>query len=87
VTGEPEFKPDWVSAPGDTITDILEERGLTVVEFAERLGMTLVDAEALLEGQTPITTAIAIQLEQVLGGSVEFWMEREAQYREDEKEE
>jgi len=34
VTGEPEFKPDWVSAPGDTIADILEERGLTVEEFA-----------------------------------------------------
>ena len=35
------FNPDWVSAPGDTIADILQERGLTVADLAERTGLTL----------------------------------------------
>ena len=87
MTGEPEFKPDWVSAPGGTITDVLKERGLFLEEFAQSIGMTLTGANALIEGHTPITMEIAIQLERVLGGSVEFWLEREAQYREDKKEE
>ena len=31
------FAPDWVSPPGDTIADVLEERGWTQAEFARRL--------------------------------------------------
>jgi hypothetical protein len=30
------FTPDWVSPPGDTIADLLEERDWTQVQFAER---------------------------------------------------
>lgn len=87
MTGEPKFKPDWVSAPGDTIADILEERGIPIGEFAQRIGQSLVGAQAVLEGRTPLTLDIAITLSLWLGGSVEFWMTREAQYRKDKKEE
>ena len=34
------FTPDWVSPPGDTIIDALEERDWTQSQFAERLGYT-----------------------------------------------
>jgi HTH-type transcriptional regulator / antitoxin HigA len=78
-----EFHPDWTSAPGDTIGDILGERGLSLSEFAERLGRTPQDATDLLEGRATITIGTARRLEQVLGGSVEFWMSRDFQYRQD----
>ena len=78
-----EFRPDWVSSPGDTISDILGERARSVAEFAQDMGYTTEDAKDLLEGRATITIGIARQLERVLGGSVEFWMSRDFQYRQD----
>src|SRR5262245_58817382 len=78
-----EFCPDWASAPGDTIIDILQERQLSEAEFARRIGQALEDVKDLLQGRATITIAIARQLERVLGASVEFWMARDFQYRQD----
>ncbi len=83
MTINQDFQPDWASASGDTISDILEEQDLSVMEFAQRIGHPLESANDLLQGQAAITIAIARQLERVLGGSVEFWMSRDFQYRED----
>ncbi|GBF80031.1 hypothetical protein AsFPU1_1432 [Aphanothece sacrum FPU1] len=35
---ENSYTHDYVSPPGETIKDILEERGMTQVELAERMG-------------------------------------------------
>ncbi len=78
-----DFQPDWFSAPGDTIADILEERNLSPVEFAKQMGYTPEHANELLHGRATITIKTARQLEGILGASVEFWMNRESQYRED----
>ncbi len=78
-----EFRPDWVSAPGDTIADILAERDISVVEFAQRMDCRPEDAKDLLQGRATITIGIARRLERVLGGSLEFWMSRDFQYRQD----
>jgi plasmid maintenance system antidote protein VapI len=78
-----DFKPQWVSAPGDTITDILRERHLSLTEFARLLAEPLDAVTALLEGRASITIAIARRLQETLGASVEFWMTRDFQYRED----
>src|SRR5258706_4745081 len=78
-----DFEPDWVSAPGDTIADILEQRNLSLLEFADRIGSTLGYADELLRGHVNITIETARQLETVLGASEAFWVNRESQYRED----
>lgn len=78
-----EFQPDWCSVPGDTMTDILEERDLSLFEFAQRMGHTLKHARDMLNGRATITIEIAGRLETVLGASAAFWMNRESQYRED----
>lgn len=75
------FHPDWASAPGDTIAEILQERELSKAEFAQQLGYTPQAAADLLEGRATITIATARKLSQVLGASVEFWMTRDFQYR------
>src|SRR3954470_2017423 len=77
------FRPDWASAPGDTIEDILKERHLSVEEFAQLIGQTLEAVNVLLQGRATITIAVARRLSMVLGASVEFWMSRDFQYRED----
>ena len=78
-----EFRPDWASAPGETITDILAERDLSVAEFAHHMGRAPEAVNDLLQGRATITIAVARRLERVLGASVEFWMSRDFQYRED----
>lgn len=78
-----EFQPDWASSPGDTIADILEERNISMVEFAQRIGHKPEDAKDLLQGRASITIAVARRLERFLGASVEFWMSRDYQYRND----
>lgn len=78
-----EFHPDWASAPGDTIADILRERSLSVVEFARRMEEAPEFVRDLLEGRATITIGLARRLERALGGSVEFWMSRDFQYRRD----
>jgi HTH-type transcriptional regulator / antitoxin HigA len=78
-----EFRPNWSSAPGETIADVLRERRISLVEFARRIGQTSDDVTSLLEGRSTITIGIARKLEEVLGASVEFWMSRDFQYRQD----
>ena len=78
-----EFRPDWVSSPGDTINDILQERALTAQDLANQLEASLEDTRDLIDGRATITLATARELERFLGGSVEFWMSRDFQYRQD----
>lgn len=76
------FAPDWVSPPGDTILDLVEERGWTQVELARRLGYTEKHISLLINGKVPLTDEAAMRLERVLGSNAGFWLAREAKYRE-----
>lgn len=75
------FRPDWASAPGDTIEDLLEERCWSQAEFADRTGFTRKHINDLIKGRTPITPDAAQRLANVLGSSIDFWLVREAQYQ------
>lgn len=79
---EAPFAPDWVSPPGDTILDLLEERDWTQQQLADRLGYSLKHVNQLIKGKVSLTEDAAIRLRNVLGASVGFWLTREAQYRE-----
>ena len=80
-----QFCPNWISAPGDTIADILHERGISSNEFAEYMGCSIDDVRDLLLGRSTITISMARQLSQVLGASLEYWMSRDFHFREDVK--
>lgn len=75
------YQPAEVSAPGTTLLDLLEERGMTQVELAERTGRPLKTINEIIKGKAIITSETAIQLERVLGTPAEFWTQREANYR------
>lgn len=77
-----EFRPKWASSPGDTIADVMHERGLSVAQLAKQLRSTSEGVTALLEGRATITISIARRLEGAIGASVEFWMTRDLHYRE-----
>ena len=75
------FTPDWASPPGDTIADLLEERGLTPAQLAERMGYSAEHVNHLVQGKAALTEDAALRLEPVLGASADFWLTREACYR------
>ena len=77
------FQPRWASAPGETITEILRRRRMDISSFAADLGETEDYALCLLEGSCAINRTVAERLNELIGGSVSFWLNREAQYRED----
>lgn len=69
------------SPPGDTIKDLLTEKGWSRIEFADRMGLTIHYIDNLIKGIHPITTDVAESLSQVLGSTPEFWITRDAQYQ------
>ena len=62
--------------------DLLQERGWSQTEFAERSGYTPKHASLLIHGKASISQDTAFRLEKVLGGTAGFWLSREARYRE-----
>lgn len=76
------FEPREVSAPGETLLDLLEERQITQAELATQLGLTPETSDGIMKGKEPISPTTAVQLERVLGVPAEFWLAREARYRE-----
>lgn len=74
-------KPDWVSPPGDTIVSILEERELSLEQFAQQIGQTAFVAQKILDGSHAIDLKLAHQLAKSLGASESFWLAREHDYQ------
>ena len=79
------FQPDWTSAPGDTIVDILREREISNESFASSMGFSMEETNDLFQGRSTVTINVARRLTTVLGSSVEFWMSRDYQYRQDSR--
>jgi HTH-type transcriptional regulator / antitoxin HigA len=77
------FSPDWASPPGDTIRDLLSERGISLQSLAENLGLAEPTLRELLVGNVALTLSLARGLARTLGASPEFWMCRDVLYRED----
>lgn len=68
------FLPDWASPPGETILDLMNEKAWTQVELAQKLGYTLKQLKLMIEGKVSLTEDTALRLEQVLGSTVNFWL-------------
>jgi len=77
------FLPNWTSTPGSTIFDILHEKNLSLSGFAQSMNCDQNFISDLLNGYLIITEEVAVKLERNLGGSADFWLTRESQYRED----
>lgn len=75
------FHPDWVSPPGATILDLLEEHEYSKTELAQWLGFSPKYLNQLITGKAVLTEETALKLECVLGSTADFWLSREAKYR------
>jgi len=77
-----EYRPTSVSPPGETLCDLLEEKGISQKVLSLRLGRSDKNLSQIVNGKAPITPDLAIDLERVLGTPARFWLEREARYQE-----
>ena len=70
-----------VLPPGDTLEEVLEDRGWTQKDLAERLGVSPKHVNEIIQGKAPISHKLAHDLELVLGITATFWNNYESAYR------
>lgn len=76
-----QYNPDYVSPPGETLADVLEEKGMSQAELVERTGRPKKTISEIINGKAMITPDTALQLERVLGIPAHFWNQREQNYQ------
>ena len=76
------FEPDYAVAPGETLKETLEAKGMTQTDLAVRTGMTDKTISQIISGVAPITLETADRFEMVLGVPARFWSNLELGYRE-----
>jgi HTH-type transcriptional regulator / antitoxin HigA len=76
------YQPDYAVAPGVTLKETLEEKGLSQTDLAMRMEMTDKTISQIINGIAPISYETANKLEMVIGIPSQFWNAAEARYRE-----
>ena len=76
-----EFQPNWVSPPGETISELLLEKDLSLDCFIQQTGLPKSKVRELLDGKLPITSSLALSLQALFSVSSDFWLRREDNYR------
>jgi len=76
-----EGEPDAITPPGAQISKVLQQKGMTQTELAERLGRPLTKINEIINGKRTITPDTAHALELVLGYPADHWMTLEAAHQ------
>lgn len=67
--------------PGEVLRDgVFADTGITVTDFARRIGVTRVALSRVLNGKAGISADMAVRLAAALGGSAESWLHMQANY-------
>ena len=67
--------------PGEVLRDgVFTATGITVTEFAARIGVTRVALSRVLNSKAGISADMAVRLAAALGGSAESWLHMQANY-------
>jgi antitoxin HigA-1 len=60
--------------PGEVISDVLEDIGMTQTSFAEVLGVSRRTVNEIVQGRRPITVDMAIRIGKALGNGPQLWL-------------
>lgn len=67
--------------PGEVLRDgVFSGAGITVTDFARRIGVTRVTLSNVLNGRNGVSADMAVRLAAALGGSAESWLNMQSQY-------
>lgn len=78
---EQSYISDLAIPPGEYLEEVLDELELSQAELARRMGRPSQAINEIIKGEKAITSDTAIQLEQVVGVSAEFWNNLESEFR------
>lgn len=76
----PGISPELIIHPGETISDVLEDRGITQKELAQRAGVSEAFLSDVIHGKKDISKSLAMGLEYALGVPSSFWLNLQANY-------
>lgn len=74
---------DLIIHPGETIADVLEERGITQSELSSRTGVSAAYVSNVIAGKKGISANFAMGLEYALRVPKSFWLNLQANYESD----
>lgn len=77
-----QYKSPIAITPGEILLDIIQARGISQKELAEKMGRNSSKISAIVNGKKAITAETALQLELVLGIKSSFWLNAQRQYME-----
>jgi HTH-type transcriptional regulator/antitoxin HigA len=75
------YQPDYAVPPGESLAEILEDRGMSQAELARRTGISAKHINLILKGTAPISPDSALKLERVVGVPARVWNALEANYQ------
>ncbi|SHG23103.1 HTH-type transcriptional regulator / antitoxin HigA [Marinomonas polaris DSM 16579] len=81
MMAEQKINSDLAIPPGEYLDEILEDMEISQADLARRMGRPAQAINEIIKGEKAITPETAIQLEQVLGVSAQFWSNMESIYR------
>lgn len=67
--------------PGETLQELLDERGMSQAELANRIDRPYKTVNEIVKGKTAITPETSIQLEKVFGVPASVWNNLESEYQ------
>jgi len=73
--------PAFPSHPGETLKEMLEDRGWTQREFAKKIGRPEQLISNIINGKSGITAETAVDFAEAFEMSPEFWIDLDARYR------
>ncbi len=71
---------EFIIHPGKTLSEVLEDRGMSQKELSIRTGVTEKHVSTVINGQKGISAAFAKKLEYALGIETAFWMNLQSNY-------
>lgn len=74
------FSREFIIHPGETLKEILDERGMSQKELALRTGVTESHVSSVINGRKGISVKFAKKLEYALGVDTSFWINLQANY-------
>ena len=75
------FERDWATPPGELLRDAIEDGTCRRERARDALGLGESDFEAFLGGCIAVSSSLAEKLASLLGGTPNFWLDMDAQYR------
>ncbi|MDP8208156.1 MAG: HigA family addiction module antitoxin [Candidatus Electryonea clarkiae] len=75
------YKAPIAIPPGQTIREMLDDRGMSQKDFALKMGIPAQMINEIIQGKKAITVTTAAQLEAVLGLPQKYWLNREGNYK------